>query len=150
MTGMDTFFVVMAILDVVFIAGMVWAASRMLETTKTGITKMEPALREAKALSETGKALAAHVKEDGQAMVTRVSTVAQAVKRRVATTRQIIGEIKPRAEETASAVRDAAANVRETREELAQKARTVGDLATRLGRVKNAAQAAVRARAGEP
>ena len=149
MTGMDTFFVVMAIMDVVFIAGMVWAASRMLETTKTGMAKVEPALREAKALSETGKALATHVREDGQAMVTRVSTVAQAVKRRVATTRQIIGEIKPRAAETAIAVRDAAATARETRDDLAQKARTVGDLATRLSRLKNAAQAAARAGAGE-
>jgi methyl-accepting chemotaxis protein len=147
---MDTFFVVMAILDVVFIAGMVWTAIRMLETAKSGATKVEPAIREVKALTETGKALAFHIRDDGKEMAQRVTTVAQIVKRRVATTRQIISEIKPRSAETAEAVRDAASSVRETSADLGNRARTVGDLAQRLSRVKTAAQAAVRAGATKP
>ncbi|MCC2669951.1 MAG: hypothetical protein K0Q72_2422, partial [Armatimonadetes bacterium] len=101
-------------------------------------------------LTETGKALAFHIRDDGKEMAQRVTTVAQIVKRRVATTRQIISEIKPRSAETAEAVRDAASSVRETSADLGNRARTVGDLAQRLSRVKTAAQAAVRAGATKP
>jgi methyl-accepting chemotaxis protein len=145
MTGMDTFFVVMAILDVIFIAGMALAGIRMLEKTREGIAKLDPALREIRALSETGQALAIHVKKDGFVMTQRVKTLVEVVKRRVHTTRQIIDELKPRSAETAATVRETAAAVRETSAELANKARTVNDLAQRLGRVRTAAEAAVRA-----
>jgi len=144
MTGMDTFFVTMAILDVIAIAGMAFAGIRMMEKAREGLTKIDPALREIKALSETGQALAAHVKKDGLVMTHRVKTLVEVVKRRVNTTKQIIGDLKPRTAETVATVRETAAAVRETSADLANKARTVNDLAQRLGRVRSAAEAAVR------
>lgn len=145
MTGMDTFFIAMAVFDVIFIAAMVFAGIKMLETTREGIARLDPALREIKAITETGKTLATHAKKDGLAVTQRVKTLVEVVKRRVHTTRQIIDELKPRSAETAATVRETASALRETSADLANKARTVNDLAQRLGRVRSAAEAAVRA-----
>lgn len=145
MTGMDTFFVTMAILDVIAIAGMALAGIRMMEKAREGLAKIDPALREVKALTETGQALAAHAKKDGLIITQRVKTLVAVVKRRVNTTKQIIGELRPRSAETAATVRETAAAVRASSAELANKARTVNDLAQRLGRVRTAAEAAIRA-----
>jgi hypothetical protein len=145
MTGMDTFFVTMAILDVIAIAGMALAGIRMMEKAREGLAKVDPALREVKALTETGQALAAHAKKDGLVISKRVMTLVEVVKRRVNTTRQIISELKPQGVETATTVRETAEAVRATSADLANKARTVNDLAQRLGRVRSAAEAAVRA-----
>jgi uncharacterized coiled-coil protein SlyX len=145
MTGWDTFFITMASLDVIAIAGMALAGVRMLEKTREGLAKADPALREVKSLAEAGKALATHAQKDGLVIAGRVKSLAGVVKRRVNTTKQIFGELKPRSAETAETVREAAATVRETSTELANKARKVNDLAQRLGRVRSAAEAAVRA-----
>lgn len=145
MTGWDTFFITMAGLDGIAIALMALFGIRMLENAREGVAKADPALREVKALAEAGKALATHAQKDGLVIAQRVKSLAGTVKRRVNTTKQILGELKPRSAETAATVREAAANVRETSTDLANKARKVNDLAQRLGRVRSAAEAAVRA-----
>lgn len=135
MTAMDGFFVGMAILDLVFIAGMVVAAMKLLQTTRKGAEKAAPALRELKALQETGTAMANHLSTDGRSSMLRIKTVAEAVKRRVANTQRILRELRPHAEETSL-------RVRETSADLSQKAHAVGDMAQRLSRLRTAAVAA--------
>jgi hypothetical protein len=138
MQGADYFFVAMALLDVVFVGVMGFVAMKMLETARRGQRKVEPALREARALAGLGKAMAERGKKDGLEVIARVKTVAARVKQRVETTKHIVQELKPAARQTGLAVR-------EHGETLARTAATVGDIARRLGRVKSAADAATSA-----
>jgi hypothetical protein len=132
----DTLFLALAILDAVLVAAMVLAGLMIMEAVKKGQRSAQPAVQEAKALADIGKALANRAKTDGTAMTTRVKAVAGRVKQRVETTRRIAGELKPHGQ-------SAAAAVRETGGDLARKARGARDLAQRLGRLKSAADAAV-------
>jgi len=135
MTTMDWFFVAFAAFDVLFVIGMVVAASLMWKTTQGGLEKAGPALRELNALRETGAAMANHLKTDGLAAAKRIQAVVGAVKRRVATTRRILREIRPHAAETSL-------RVRETSADLAQQAQSANDMMQRLSRLKSAVAAA--------
>jgi hypothetical protein len=135
MTGWDTFFVVMALLDVVFVGALAFVGLKMLDSVKRGQKQAQPAIDEAKALAELGKALANHAKEDGQLVVGRVKGVAGKVKERLETTRRVVGELKPAAQETST-------QLQAQRADLSRKVRVIGDLALRAGRVKAAAEAA--------
>ncbi|HEU4754374.1 MAG TPA: hypothetical protein VFU47_14800, partial [Armatimonadota bacterium] len=77
-------------------------------------------------------------KDEGLAVAARVQGVAGKVKQRVATTRRIAMELKPGGVGAGEAVKD-------TRAELAGRARKLGDMAQRLSRVKAAAEAAASA-----
>jgi len=138
MTGFDIFFVVLATLDIIFVALLAFIGLHMLETAKRGQQQVEPALREAKSVADRGKAMAKHAQEDGLATAARVKAVVQKVKQRVETTKRIAGELKPHGQETSQAVQ-------QSREELARKAESAKDLGRRLGRLKAAAQAAAEA-----
>src|SRR3569833_2303493 len=141
MTGMDTFFVVMAIVDVIAVAGMVYVAARMLDTLKQGQQQAEPAIREAKAVAEMGKALAIHARDNGTAVAGRIKNVATKVQRRFQTTRQIVTELAPPTREAAEAARAAQKSVKET-------ATSIAEIARGMGRIRAAAEAANRARSG--
>src|SRR5689334_21344204 len=89
MTVWDIAFLTVAILEVVFVGIMGYVAAKMLETAKRGRQKVQPALREAKALADTGMAIAAHAREDGQFAVNRVKGVSDKIRQRVHATRHI-------------------------------------------------------------
>jgi methyl-accepting chemotaxis protein len=138
MTLLDRWFLGLMIVDGLCLIGMAVAAMRMLETLKRAQARTQPAIREVKALADTGKALVAHAKQDGQATVTRVTTLVERVKARVNHTRNLIQELKPHTRETVDTVRNAAVDV-------ADKAQKINDVAQRLSRLKTAAQAAAQA-----
>lgn len=135
MTTADTVFVVMAIVDGIALAIMVYIAVRLLETGKKVQRRAGPAIQEARSIAGTGKALADQVRGDGEAMNRRVREVAGRVRRRLENTRHIVSELRPGGRETpAGAVVGAARN-----------ARALGDMTRRLGRIKSAADAAAAA-----
>jgi hypothetical protein len=138
MTGFDVAFVVLAVLDMLFIVWMGLTAYQMLQTAQRGSRQSQPLLKEAKALADRGTAMVTQARDQGMGAVHRVQSIAAKVRQRVETTRRIIGELKPAAQETVTAVRD-------QREDLVKKTRAVGDMTQRLARVRAAAQAAVAA-----
>lgn len=138
LTPWDTFFVVMAIIEVICIAAMGYVASMMMQTARKGQRRVQPLVREALGLQQLGQAMVSQAKSQGGAVVTRVKTVAALVKRRVDTTRRIAGEVLPPA-------RQAATEAKEVQVDLSRKAQVLGDMARRLGRVKTAAESAVAA-----
>ncbi|HTE16912.1 MAG TPA: hypothetical protein VK689_00855 [Armatimonadota bacterium] len=142
MSGLDTFILAMALTQVIFVGLLVWMALHMLDTLKQGQKRVQPAVDEAKAVAEMGKAVATHAREEGAAVVLRVKAVAEKVKQRVATTRRIVGELKPAARETASEVGEKREELAQAAHAVSEKARTVRDIAQRLGRVKSAAESA--------
>ena len=135
MTVFDIILVAFAALDVVFVIAMVVAVLRFRATAVEGEKQVRPAVREAKALADLGKALAIHAKEEATAVASRVSAVAGRVRRRYETTRHIIQEIRPQAKDAVNTVQSAG-----------RKAQAMGDLAQRLKRVKTAAEAASKVR----
>lgn len=138
MTLLDRWFLGLLILDGICLIAMGIAAVWMLETLKRAQARTEPAIREVKALADTGKAMVEHAKRDGQSTVTRVTGLVERVKGRVNHTRALINELKPQGKETAEHVRDTAVNVADT-------AYKLNDVAQRLSRLKTAAQAAAQA-----
>ncbi len=136
LTAWDTFFVVMAIIEVVCVAAMGYVASMMMQTARKGQRRVQPLMREVQGLQQLGQAMANQTKTQGSAVVSRVKAVTSLVKRRVETTRKIAGEVMPPAQQ-------AAAEVKEVQVDLSRKAQVLGDMARRLGRVKHAAESAV-------
>ena len=141
MTGADSFFVAMAVVDLIALAAMGYIGMQYLGSAKRGQKQLQPALNEAKSLAERGKLLATHAREKGGATAAHVKEVAGKVKQRAETTARIAKELKPVTIETAEALRDG-------QKELAHHAESAHDWATRLNRLRIAAGAAARA-AGE-
>jgi hypothetical protein len=138
MTGMDTFFVVIAAIDLIAVGVMAAYAVRMLQTAREAQRRAEPAIRGARAVADIGQSLATRVSTDGRHVAERVTGVAERVKRRVQTTRRIAAELKPGGSEAADAVRQASTDI-------AGRARSMTEMAQRLQRLKTATQAAARA-----
>jgi len=136
LTPWDTAFVVMAILQFLAVAGIGFVVGGMLATTRKAQRRAQPAINEARAVSQIGLALTTHARDEGQAMAARVTAVQKKVRSRFETTRRIIGELKPHAVETATAAQ-------ETSQVMVRKARTLRDLGQRVSRLRNAAQAAM-------
>lgn len=141
MTLLDRWFLGLLILDGLCLIAMGVAAVWMLETLKRAQARTEPAIREVKALADTGKAMVEHAKQDGQSTVTRVKGLVGRIKGRVDHTRALIDELKPQSRETLEHVR----HVRDTAADVAEKAQKLNDVAQRLSRLKTAAQAAAQA-----
>jgi len=95
MTLLDRWFLGLLILDGLCLIAMGVAAVWMLETLKRAQARTEPAIREVKALADTGKAMVEHAKQDGQSTVTRVKGLVERIKGRVDHTRELIDELKP-------------------------------------------------------
>jgi methyl-accepting chemotaxis protein len=142
MTGFDVFFLVMAAIDLVALVLLTLVGMRMIATARQGQQRAAPAIREVRALAETGKALASHARKDGQIVLERVKAVSGKVKERVETTKRIASELRPSAKEAASNVQETAARAREKGERVQGTARSLGDMARRVGRIRSAAEAA--------
>ncbi|MFN3650174.1 MAG: hypothetical protein ACK47B_11395 [Armatimonadota bacterium] len=138
MTTGDIVFLVLLGLQVLSLIAMGVAGWLMLQTFKRARRQVTPAVKEGQALAELGKAMAISAAREGTAMAGRVKGVTQKVKQRVETTRRIAAELKPQGSQAAEAIG-------EQKVDLSRKARTIGDLAKRLGRVKSAADRAVEA-----
>jgi hypothetical protein len=135
MTATDIAFVALAAIQLISIGFLAWVAIGMLERVKKGGEQVSPAIREAKALADTGKSIALHAREDGQIVLGRVKGLVATVKRRAATVKHIVTDMKAPAAETTHAVRITTADVR-------KKVETASDLAARLKRIRTAAEAA--------
>ncbi len=143
MTPMDRVFVAFAALQLVSVGLIAWVGFRMLETIKRAQARVQPAMREVRALAGTGKALAEHAKRDGTSTITRVHGLLDRLHARVAHTRRVLEALKPAGKETFTALRSTAGDVAGTAER-------IGDVAQRLSRLKTAAEAAAQAaRRGE-
>lgn len=142
MTDLDKILLVLAILQAIAIAAMVWVGVSFAGTFKRARKTADPALQEAKGIAAAGKSLGLRVKSEGMASAKRARTVLAVVKRRADTTLRIAREIKPHVEETA-------AHAREARQKAAHTAQSVSGLASSLGRLKHAAKSAARAARSE-
>jgi uncharacterized membrane-anchored protein YhcB (DUF1043 family) len=134
----DTLFVAFAAVDLIAVGIIGFVAMKLLETAKKGQQTVEPALNEAKAVADVGKAIADRVREDGTATARRVKVVLDRVKHRVEHTKRVVQELKPGGQETGQALQIAGEKSRQA----VHTARSVGDIAQRLGRLRTAAHAA--------
>jgi hypothetical protein len=136
-TTLDIVFIAFAVIDLIALAVMAWVGLQFMRIAKQGQRTVGPALREARQLATLGKAMATETRTAGMDAFGRIKAVARKVKQRVETTRRIAGELKP--------ARETAATAADVSKDLAARAHTAGDMVQRLGRVKRAADAAVRA-----
>ena len=138
MTAWDRVFLALAIVDVISVVALGYAAMLLLDTGKRVQRQVTPAMNEAKALAAMGQAMVNHARADAHVVTKRVSLVAVRVKHRVAHTRRIVDELKP---EGARAI----SSLQTSSQEAAHHARTLGDVARRVARLKTAAEAAAQA-----
>lgn len=138
MTPWDTFFVVMAVVEVICVAAMAYVLTMFMQTARKGERRIQPLLREAIGLKQLVTAMAQHTQSQAAAVVDRVLTVTAMVKRRVDTTQKIAREVIPTAQQAAS-------EAKEMHADFSRKAVTLSDMARRLGRVKAAAESAATA-----
>ena len=137
-TPVDTVFMALAAVEIIAVGAMLYVGLKLVETAKKGQQTVEPALNEAKAVAELGKAIAEHARKDGEKTARRVKLVFDRVRHRVEHTKRVVKELKPGGQETALALRTA----HEKGQQVARTARSLGGLAQSLGRVGSAARAA--------
>ena len=135
MTPWDTFFVVMAVVEVICVAAMAYVATMFMQTARKGERRVQPLLREVVGLKQLAVAMAQHTQSQATAVIGKVTSVTALVKRRVDTTQKIAREVLPTAQQTAT-------GAKEMQADFSRKAVVLGDLARRLGRVKAAAESA--------
>lgn len=138
MTVFDIVFVVLAGLELLAVGGLAYAGLQAVQTMKKAQRTVEPTLSEAKAVAQVGAAMANHARASGEDVAKRVKLVADRVRHRVEHTTRVVKELKPQREQATQAIQVAGDKTREA----VQTARTLGDLAQRIRRVKSAAQAA--------
>lgn len=138
MTLFDILFVSLAGLELVAVGVLAYVGLQVLQTMKKAQKTVEPTLSEAKAVAQVGAAMANHARANGEVVAKRVKLVADRVRHRVEHTKRVVKELKPQGEQASHAIQAVGDRTREA----VQTARTLGDLAQRIRRVKAAAQAA--------
>src|SRR5262245_41854067 len=125
LTLADTFFVTLAIIEVLAVAVMIGVGASIMETAKRAQRTAEPAVREVKAVTTAAQQMAEHARVDGTATARRVKVVVDRVRRRVEHTKRVVKELKPRGEEAARALEVA----RDRGQEAVRTARSLTDIA---------------------
>ena len=141
MSPADTFFIAVAIVDLVLLAVMAGVALQMVDEAKRGKERIRPLVREVRGLAEIGGQFNEVTLGRARRVVRRLQEAGGEVREGLDRTRRLAGEIRPAARIASNGARAAAepaAGVMET-------ARKASSLARRLGRVKKAAAAAAEA-----